>query len=59
MMTLKMNMKINGWSMEYKEDSLILIQIRKADFLILTEELGLLILIIVRKEGTQILISIG
>jgi len=45
--------------MEYKEDSLILIQIRKADFLILTEELGLLILIIVRKEGTQILISIG
>ena len=57
--TLKMNMEMKELPMKNGKDLQMLIQIGKPDFLTLTRELGLLILIMVGKEGTQILISIG
>ena len=48
-----------GMTYESGKDSLILIQIEETDFLTLTLKLGFLILIMVRKESTQILMSIG
>jgi len=49
---------MKGWPMEDEEDSLILMQIGEANFLILIGEAYFLNLIMVRKEGTQALMSI-
>jgi len=57
-MILKMNMKMKGWSMNDKENLLILTQTGEANLLTLIGEADFLILIMVGKEDTQVLMSI-